>query len=241
MLNDRRILIAIPAFNEEATIESVIDVASKTDLEADILVIDDCSTDSTLEIVCNKKINYISLPFNLGVGGAMKAAFVYARTNGYTFVVQVDADGQHNPNLIGALVGKTEKSDVVIGSRFLSNANYGVEVHRRLAISLISFILKLLVRVKLSDPTSGFRISNRKAIEFFAESYPVEYLGDTVGSIVLGKMAGLHFDEVDTPMAARQGGSPSQRLFKSTIHLMRTLLTITMMRIGHKRGLDSTK
>lgn len=240
-MQSTKILIAIPAFNEEDTISATILFCRQGFPNADILVVNDCSADSTLQILEDEGTNYLSLPFNLGVGGAMRAAFKYALENNYSFLVQVDADGQHIPSDIFKLLSMSADYDVVIGSRFLGNNEYRLERFRKYAIRTISIYLKLLIRQNLSDPTSGFRLSNRRAIELFASSYPIEYLGDTVGSIVLGSLSGLKFGECPTPMLQRQGGTPSQGKLRSAHHLVRTLLTITMMRLGRTKQIRGLK
>ncbi len=236
-----KILIAVPAFNEEETIKRTILDCLAEFPEADLLIVNDCSTDRTLEIIMNSKVNFLDLPFNLGVGGAMRAAFQFAKINDYSSLIQVDADGQHNPGDIRNLLSKAKDFDVIIGSRFLEDSGYEIDFARKFAILTLSNYLSLITRVKLTDPTSGFRLSNRRAIELFAHSYPIEYLGDTVGSVVLGKIAGLSFGECSIQMNSRQGGKPSQNTLKLVIHLARTLITISMMRLGESSALKGLK
>lgn len=228
-----KILIAIPAYNEEATILKTIDNCRQSFPSADVLVVNDCSTDSTLEILAKSEINYLSLPINLGVGGAMRAAFKFAHRNNYDYLVQVDADGQHNPADIQVLLSQSDRFDLVIGSRFMNTESYKVQSVRKAAIIVIGGYLRIITRTRLSDPTSGFRLSNRKAIMLFSQAYPTEYLADTVGSIVLADMAGLRFGECPTKMNRRQGGKPSQNHLKSLMHLSRTLIAISMMKLGN--------
>jgi glycosyltransferase involved in cell wall biosynthesis len=231
-MRNEKVLIAIPAFNEEQTIAATLRFCRKEFPDADLLVVNDCSSDATLAIIESEEVNHLSLPFNLGVGGAMRAAFRFAYINDYSFLIQVDADGQHSPTEIITLFSKSKEFDVVIGSRFLRDDGYRINKARKFAIRVISNYLKFLIDLDLSDPTSGFRLSNRRAILIFSQTYPIEYLGDTVGSVVLGSLEGLRFGECSTPMRQRQGGKPSQNNGKSVIHLARTLLTITMMRLG---------
>lgn len=230
-MRTQRVLVAIPAFNEEESLANVISNCQERFPEADLLVINDGSTDGTVEVLNNLGANYISLPYNLGVGGAIRAAFTYAKMNRYEFLVQLDADGQHNPAHIKLLFKEIDKCDVVIGSRFLLTGDYKIEKVRKFGIIIIRRYLGILTSQKFSDPTSGFRLNNKRAIDLFAERYPVEYLGDTVGSIVLGRLNKLKFGECSTPMSQRQGGKPSQGRMRSLGHLSRTLLTISMMRL----------
>lgn len=240
-MRNKKVLIAIPAFNEEQTIATTLELCRQEFPEADLLVVNDCSTDATLAVIESEGVNYLSLPFNLGVGGAMRAAFRFAFINDYSFLIQVDADGQHNPRDIILLFSKSEEFDVVIGSRFLQYEGYRVNIARKFAIRAISIYLKILIDQNLSDPTSGFRLSNRRAISIFSQAYPIEYLGDTVGSVVLGSLEGLRFGECPTSMMQRQGGRPSQNHGKSVIHLARTLLTITMMRLGKRLDIKGAR
>ena len=229
MNSEKKFLIAIPAFNEEGTIAHVIENCKRALPSARILVVDDGSRDNTAAVARKLEVDVLELPFNLGVGGAMRAAFSFAIAKDFDFIVQVDADGQHNPFEIEKLIHEIGNFDVIIGSRFLEENHYKIERRRRFAIRTIVLYLRLLTKVNVSDPTSGFRLSNKKAISFFSETYPVEYLGDTVGSVVLGKAAGLRFTECAALMRPRQGGIPSQSNWKSITHLMRTLLFISMM------------
>ncbi len=228
-----RVLLAIPAFNEEESLENVVANCRKHFPEADLLVVNDGSTDRTVDVLNLMGVNYISLPYNLGVGGAIRAAFTYAKKEKYEFLVQIDADGQHNPTYIKLLFEQIDNCDVVIGSRFLAISDYKIEKVRKFGILVIRGYLGVITSKKLSDPTSGFRLNNKKAIDFFADTYPIEYLGDTVGSIVQGCLHGLKFTECSTPMSQRQGGKPSQGRVRSLGHLSRTLLAISMMRLRY--------
>ncbi len=229
MTSEKKILIAIPALNEENTIGKVIQECRQAVPLAAVLVVDDGSTDGTVLVCQTLAVEVLQLPFNIGVGGAMRAAFSYALEEGYDLLIQVDADGQHNPTDVIKLISCIQDFDVVIGSRFLESTGYKIETSRRTAIRVVQFYLRLLINVKVSDPTSGFRITNKRAIEYFSQFYPVEYLGDTVGSIVLGKSKGLRFSECSVRMRPRQGGIASQGMWKSALHLVRTLVFISMM------------
>jgi len=236
-----QILIAIPAFNEEATILNTPERCKSDFPSAELLIVDDCSTDSTLELIRQSGVNFLSLPFNLGVGGAMRAAFQFALINDFSILIQIDADGQHNPRDVEKLMAQSPGFDIVIGSRFLIAQGYKVDWIRKFAITITSKYLYLITKKSISDPTSGFRLSNRKAIELFAHSYPIEYLGDTVGSIVLANSHVLIIVECASPMNERQGGKPSQNSMKSVAHLFRTLIEITMMKLGNKKIIRERK
>ena len=224
--------MAIPAYNEEESIERVIANCQKYFSKAYLVVVNDGSTDSTTAVLDRLGVNYISLPYNLGVGGAIRAAFIYAKNQKFEYLVQMDGDGQHNSTHINLLFEKIDSFDVIVGSRFQKDSEYEIENVRKFGIFIIRKYLRVLTSTELTDPTSGFRLNNKRAIDFFAETYPIEYLGDTVGSIVQGSMYGLKFGECSTPMSQRQGGKPSQGRIRSVGHLLRTLLAITMMRLG---------
>jgi glycosyltransferase involved in cell wall biosynthesis len=225
-----RIIVAIPAYNEEFSVEGVVLACRDSLPNFDLIVINDGSTDGTLEKLEKLNVEYIDLITNLGVGGAMRAAFKYARENDYDYIIQVDGDGQHDPASIKMLLRNITDYDVVIGSRFLNPNSYQIEPYRRVAIRFLSLQLQLLSGISVSDPTSGFRVSGRKAIQFFSNHYPVEYLADTVGSLMLGSRYGLKFVEMPVNMKQRQGGTPSQGVIRSVIHLLRTVVTISIIR-----------
>ena len=220
-------LIVIPAFNEVANIASVLNEISISAPELDVLVVDDGSTDSTFELASEHGVAVLRLPFNLGVGAAMRLGFKYASQNGYESVVQVDADGQHVPKEIKSLLSKLDRFDVVIGSRFANGAS-GFEVtgSRRLAMRLLASSLSKITKVKLTDVTSGFRASGPRAIKLFATSYPPEYLGDTIESLVIAHRNGLLITEVPTTIRQRLTGTSSQSTVKALIYTVRAAFVL---------------
>ena len=152
----------------------------------------------------------MSLPFNLGVGGAMRAAYRFAYEEGYDCVVQVDADGQHDPADIARLHAALGDADVVVGARFAGVGDYVVRGPRRWAMRLLASTLSRLVGTPLTDPTSGFRMVNVHALSLFAFDFPEEYLGDTVEALVLASRAHLRIAQVPVAMRERTTGAPSQ-------------------------------
>jgi glycosyltransferase involved in cell wall biosynthesis len=222
-----KLLIAMPALNEGRSIASVIEDVKRAMPAVDVLVIDDGSTDNTVENARNAGAQVVSLPFNIGVGGALRAGFVYASRNGYTHLVQVDADGQHNPEQIEILLEASKRSDVVIGSRFaLGREGFEVSRTREFAMRWLAFWLTKICGVKLTDVTSGFRLANKAAIELFASEYPPEYLGDTVESLVIAHRANLKIEEVPVVMNKRLYGSSSQSTVKALWYVLRATLVI---------------
>lgn len=158
----------------------------------------------------------------------MRAAFLYARDYNYDFVVQVDADGQHDPTEIDKLIGATDDASVVIGARFAGHGDYQVSMPRRWAMQVLAFSLSRVAHTRLTDTTSGFRVSDRRAIEVFARHYPAEYLGDTVESLVIASRTGLVITQVPVAMRPRQGGQASQSRLSSLMYLGRALLALTV-------------
>ncbi|MGV1003350.1 MAG: glycosyltransferase family 2 protein [Candidatus Nanopelagicales bacterium] len=221
----RRVLVAIPALNEQSTIASVVAEVRASVPDAEILVVDDGSTDFTVSAARAAGAQVISLPFNVGVGGAMRTAFLYARGHGFDAVIQVDADGQHVAADIPALLAGLARADVVIGSRF-AGGQYEVSGPRKWSMRMLSGTLSKVCGASLTDTTSGFRAADAAAIALFARSYPAEYLGDTVESLVIAARAGLTVREVPVRMRPRQGGRPSQSSLRSGLYLGRAALAL---------------
>jgi len=218
-------LVVIPAFNEALIIEKTFTALSQYP-QYDYLYVDDGSTDETALLLKNLGANVLSLPFNLGVGVAMRTGFKYAQKNNYESVVQFDADLQHKPEFISKLIQALEFADVVVGSRFRGESKYQVSLMRKFAMRLLRFAVSRHSGEKLTDVTSGFRAANKKAIEVFAEDYPAEYLADTVESLILAADKNLKIKEIPVVMQVRQGGQPSQNLLKSSLYLGRSVLVL---------------
>jgi glycosyltransferase involved in cell wall biosynthesis len=224
-------LVVIPALNEEASVGAVIEAVREVDPDAHVVVVDDGSTDDTTAVAKAAGADVIVLPFNVGVGGALRAGFRYARRFGYKCVVQVDGDGQHDPAHIPELLRGLDDADVVIGARFAGVGDYEVRGPRKLAMRLLARSLSRRTGERLTDTTSGFRAFNRRAVELFAVDYPAEYLGDTVEALVIAARAGLHVTQIPVEMRPRTAGAPSQHWFKSTVYLGRVFLALAMSRV----------
>ena len=220
----------LPAWNEEEALPGVLDELHAAIPDADFLVVSDGSTDSTARVARRGSTMVLELPVNLGVGGAMRAGFRFAAREGYDVAVQVDADGQHDPADVRRLVDAlgSEQADVVIGARFAGRGNYEVRGPRRWTMAVLSFALSRIAGTRLTDTTSGFRASNRRAIELFAAEYPAEYLGDTVESLVIACRAGLRVRQVGVEMRQRAGGTPSHSPLKAAVFLGRALLALVI-------------
>jgi glycosyltransferase involved in cell wall biosynthesis len=221
------LLIVLPALNEQDSIVRVLEEVRAACPEADVLVVDDGSTDATALRAEKAGVPVMRLPFNLGVGGAMRAAYRYALDSGYTSVVQVDADGQHDPCEIPHLMG-VEDCDVVIGARFAGRGDYRVRGPRRWAMRLLSRVLTGIIESPVSDPTSGFRLVHHRALALFAEHYPEEYLGDTVESLVIAHRAGLRIRQVPVVMRRRETGVASTNPLRSAVYLVRVVVAVVL-------------
>ena len=222
----RRVLVAIPAWNEQGSIAEVVKKVITYQPQCDVLVVDDGSTDSTPDLAQAAGATVVSLPFNIGVGGAMRTAFLYASRHGYDAVVQVDADGQHDPIDLNRLLEGLENADIVVGTRFHPQSQYYVGGPRRWAMVLLSKALSRMNRGTISDPTSGFRSAGSRAISLFSVEYPAEYLGDTVGSLAIAIRNGLTVEETPVTMYFRQSGRPSKNAIWSALYLGRATLAI---------------
>ncbi|MCW2606211.1 MAG: glycosyl transferase [Frankiales bacterium] len=222
------VLVVIPAFNEQSSVAQVVSGVRRVLPGAGVVVVDDASADRTAEVAERAGAVVLRLPFNLGVGGAMRTGFLYARRQGYRTVVQVDADGQHDPSHLPSLLAALEDADVAIGARFAGSGDYTVRGPRRWAMRLLSVVLSRLAGVRLTDTTSGFRATGERALALFAEHYPAEYLGDTVESLVLALRAGLRVTQVPVQMGPRQGGVPSQSVLRASLYLFRAVLALCL-------------
>lgn len=228
------VLIVLPAFNEEASIgQTIAEIDTKIPGVAK-LVVDDGSSDRTAEVARAAGAKVASLPFNLGVGGAMRFGFRYAVKQGFEVVIQLDSDGQHDPIYVPTLVADLEHSDLVIGARFAGEGDYEVRGPRRWAMKMLSGVLSRTAGSKLTDTTSGFRASGPKAVALFAYEYPAEYLGDTVESLVTAMRNGLTVSQVPVAMRPRTGGQPSQNAWRSTVFLARAFAAMVIAYVRPK-------
>lgn len=221
-------LVAIPAWNEEGSIAAVVVKVREHRPGASILVVDDGSTDATARLAAEAGATVVSLPFNVGVGGAMRAAFLYAKRNGFDRLVQVDADGQHDPEDLHRLLDGLAEADIVVGTRFHPESMYFIGGPRRWAMLLLSKALSSMAKSRISDPTSGFRSAGPRAIDLFAVDYPAEYLGDTVGSLSIAIHHRLVIREAPVTMYYRAVGRPSKNALWSALYLGRATLALVV-------------
>ncbi|MFG2818811.1 glycosyltransferase family 2 protein [Kitasatospora sp. NPDC048365] len=231
MIDGKRVLIILPAWNEAEGLPGVLKEIQTELPGVDTLVVDDGSTDRTAAVATENGSPVAQLPYNLGVGGAMRLGYRYAHLHGYDVAIQVDSDGQHNPSYVPQLLAKLEEADLVIGARFAGQGDYTVRGPRKWAMKLLSVVLSRITRTRLTDTTSGFRACNKQMIEFFAQWYPVEYLGDTIESMVGAARCGFTVRQVPVAMRERTTGTPSASPIKATIYLTRAGLVLLLAMI----------
>lgn len=219
-------LVIMPAWNEHETVGSTVREVLARQEGYDVLVVDDGSEDDTAEVARLAGALILQLPFNLGVGGAMRAGFKYARYAGYTRVIQVDADGQHDPADIQRVLSGLAHADISVGARFADRGSYTVTGPRKWAMVLLAKVISRLANTPLTDVTSGFRAANVRAIEQYIDHYPVEYLGDTIDSLVVAIRSGCTVTQVPVEMRPRQGGQPSHNPARAALYLLRSVFAL---------------
>lgn len=219
-------LLIMPAWNEEEVIASTIAEVRAELPDLDLLVVNDGSTDGTVKVAEAAGARVLSLPFNLGVGGAMRAGYTYAARFGYEQAIQLDADGQHDPRNVPKVLAGLQNANISIGARFAGSGDYSVRGPRRWAMQVLSRIVSSLAKTRLTDITSGFRAADRVAIGQYVKHYPVEYLGDTVDSLVVAIRSGLTVTQVPVEMRPRQAGTPSNNPVKAAVYLFRSMFAL---------------
>lgn len=228
-MKDPKVILIIPAHNEEASIEKTISSIKGYDY----IVVNDGSTDRTEQILIKNNYNHLNLSFNLGIGGAVQTGYKYALENGYDIAVQFDADGQHDAKSINDLIQpiKDNTANFVIGSRFIrkNSDNFKSSFMRRVGIRLISNVIFIFSKTRIYDTTSGFRAADKKVITHFAEKYPKEY-PEPVSDYELIKL-GYKVIEAPVKMHKREAGKSSIHTWKSAYYVINVLLSIFIIKI----------
>ncbi len=226
-----KILVIIPAYNEEESIMKVIESIKELSISVDYVVINDCSTDKTKSILQCNYTNYLDLPVNLGIGGAVQAGYKFARENNYDIAVQIDGDGQHDPRYIEELVKPIidNQADACVGSRFIEKEGFQSSWLRRFGINLLSNCISIFYGQKIYDVTSGFRAVNRELINIYAHDYAQDY--PEPEALVTAIMHNQRIIEVPVQMRERFGGTSSIHSFKSVYYMLKVSLAIIFRRI----------
>jgi glycosyltransferase involved in cell wall biosynthesis len=237
-----RVLAIVPAFNEERSLPSVVDGLARLPVPVDVCVVDDGSTDGTAALARSLGAVVLSLPVNLGIGGAVQAGYLWARDHGYDAAVQVDGDGQHDTSYLPALVDEVAsgRADLAVGSRFSGPrlpGGFRSTWSRRIGIRYLSAMLRLRCGARITDPTSGFRAAGRRAIDLFARAYPPDY--PEPESIAVAARAGLRVREIPVRMAERAHGESSIGLGRSFYYLLKVSLALVVLPTRHSTPEDA--
>ena len=229
---NKRILVIVPCYNEMDNLDSLINEIKNDFPEGDILVVNDCSTDDTLEVAKSNNVEILDLPVNLGPGWAVKAGLIYAREEEYDICVGCDGDGQHQPSNIIKIINpiKDNKADWVIGSRFMLKSDYKAGFIRRTGILLFSKMLSFFTTYQITDSSSGFRAFNKKSINFFSEHFSPDF--PTVNPILFSDIIKFRLLEVSVTMRPRIYGQSVFTFFRYPLELIFHLLTIFVFILG---------
>ena len=231
MVDNMKKLVIIPAYNESESIEKTVNEIKTKAKGFDYVVINDCSTDNTKEICENNGFNIINLPINLGIGGAVQTGYRYGYNEGYDIAVQVDGDGQHNPEFLVKMADylEQESADMVIGSRFIEKEGFQSSGTRRIGIKYFTILIKLLTGKTITDPTSGLRMVNRDVMKIFAYDYPKDYPEPESVVAILRKKKKV--EEIPVIMRARNGGVSSISIKKSVYYMIKVTVAILIEKI----------
>jgi len=224
-----RSLVIVPAHNEAGAISATISAIHRHAPDFDVVVIDDGSTDATSDYASAAGAVVLRLPFNLGIGGAMQSGYIYASEHGYEVAVQVDGDGQHDPRYIHELLNRLQgdpELNMVTGSRFLDSDDGGhrSSATRRLGIRVFAYVVSRITGQRVTDPTSGLRMTDRRGIELFAHDYPHDY--PEVEAILLMHAHHLGSCEIPVLMRPRLTGSSSISSTQSVYYMVKVLLAV---------------
>jgi len=216
----------VPAYDEQGAIGGVVDEIRAFDPEFDVLVVNDCSHDATAETARAHGARVVTLPFNLGIGGAVQTGFRYAAHHGYELAARVDGDGQHDPSELRALIDGVLRgdADICVGSRFVETEGYRSSRSRRIGIRILARTVSLLTGQRVTDTTSGFQVLNRKAIELFAADYPHDY-PEVEAALMLHKHR-LRLAELPVRMRERTAGRSSIRGLRTVYYMAKVMLAI---------------
>lgn len=236
-MSQNRVLLIIPAYNEEKNILNTVNQIKNADSDLDYIVINDGSKDNTLKVLQDNNIKHINLITNLGIGGAVQTGYKYAHENNYDIAIQFDGDGQHDANFVKNICKPiiNGECDICIGSRYLDNttSEFKSTFMRRLGKNIISIILKICIKQKITDPTSGFRAANKKVIEIFANEYPTDY--PEPESLVNLVKENCKISEVPVSMNERKEGKSSINAWKSINYMVKVSMAIIIDSLNKRK------
>ena len=233
---DKKILVIIPCYNEEDNIVNTVENLRAVCPEVDFLVVNDCSTDSSADLLRSHHYPFLDLPVNLGIGGNVQCGYLYAVRHGYDVAVQMDGDGQHDPAYLMEDVQPVldGRCDMCIGSRFIKKEGFQTSFMRRVGIRWLSGMIFLLSGKRVLDVTSGFRATNARMTAYFAQHYAADY--PEPEAILAASLAGFTVAEAPVIMRERQGGVSSIHSFKSAYYMSKGALALLIDRFSiHKQ------
>ncbi len=233
----KRVLVIIPCYNEEENLARVVARLTEAAPDVDYIIVNDCSTDRSVEVCRKNGFPYLDLPVNLGIGGGVQTGYLYAREHGYDVTVQLDGDGQHDPRYLAAVIQPVLDGDLdmCIGSRFITKEGFQTSRARRMGINLISGLIRLLCGVHVRDTTSGFRACGKELTAFFAEHYAQDY--PEPEAILTAVLNRFHVGEVPVVMEERLGGKSSISPLRSVYYMIKVCIALIVFRITTpKRG-----
>jgi glycosyltransferase involved in cell wall biosynthesis len=230
-------LIIIPVFNEAWNLPNLFDSLESIEGDWDVLFINDGSEDESSELLHQSSFNFVDLPYNIGIGGCVQTGLKYALEHSYEHCIQFDGDGQHPLEALEPMLREAQntKCDLVIGSRFKSDEKHRVGRTRRLGIRILSVAIRMLTQKHILDPTSGFRLFNRRAIELLSENYPQDY--PEPESVVYLLKEGMQICEFPVVMNAREGGVSSIQS-NGLFYMLKVLLSMIMVVLRPKENPD---
>ncbi len=229
-----RVLVVIPAYNEAQALGRVLDEiralrGTDLDVELDTVVVDDGSTDRTAEVAHAGGARVLHLCGNLGIGGAVQSGLRLAHREGFDCAVQIDGDGQHPPSELAHLLDAARaepRPDLVVGTRYLAKTGFRSTSLRRFGSWWLRVLLFVVARLRVTDPTSGFRLYGRRALALFDDTYPYDY--PEPESLAIARRAGLRVEEVAVAMRDRQGGQSSIAFFGSLYYMLKVTLAVVL-------------
>ena len=227
-----KVLIIIPAYNEAGNIVNFIDTLINDYPQYDYVIINDGSEDNTAKLCAEHGYNVVNLPINLGIGGAVQTGYKYALKHGYDMAVQMDGDGQHDPQFLAGMVDIIERdeADLVVGSRFVNKEGFQSSASRRTGINILSILALIFTGVRLKDITSGYRLVNDRLIRIYANDYPFDY--PEPEAMVMASVHGCRIKEYPVVMRERMSGKSSINMKKSVYYMVKVSLAMFIRRLS---------